>query len=279
VDIGPPKLEERIEGSTADEVWERLLSDPRSIVVDPFFLQGGGGPPAALVKPGDKIPLVDPVTGRQYEVTVIGVIANDVELAGSLMSNDAAASILGVNAAASRFFIDVAEGFTPDDVASRLQDGFIESGLEADSFVALTEEQGQQQTQFLRLMQGYLALGLLVGIAGLGVVMVRAVRERRRDVGVLRSLGFVPQQVRRAFLFESGFVSFEGILIGAILALVTASQLVANGDFGEGLVFHVPWAQVVIVCGAAAVGALVATVWPAQQASKIPPAVALRIAD
>ena len=45
--------------------------------------------------------------------------------------------------------------------------------------------------------------------------MVRAVRDRRRQVGVLRALGFVPNQVRRAFVLESGFVALEGILIGA----------------------------------------------------------------
>ena len=37
-------------------------------------------------------------------------------------------------------------------------------------------------TQMFRLMQGYLALGLLVAITGLGVVMVRSVRERRRTI-------------------------------------------------------------------------------------------------
>ena len=64
-----------------------------------------------------------------------------------------------------------------------------------ETFRSLIEEFARANLQFLRLMQGYLALGLLVGIAGLGVVMVRAVRERRREVGVLRSLGFASVEV------------------------------------------------------------------------------------
>ena len=44
--------------------------------------------------------------------------------------------------------------------------------------------------QIFQLFQGYLALGLIVGIAGTAVVMVRAVRERRSQIGTLRALGF-----------------------------------------------------------------------------------------
>ena len=50
------------------------------------------------------------------------------------------------------------------------------------------------------LSDGFLALGLLIGICGLGVVMVRAVRERRRTIGVLRALGFRAKTVERSFL-------------------------------------------------------------------------------
>jgi putative ABC transport system permease protein len=109
--------------------------------------------------------------------------------------------------------------------------------------------------------------------------MVRAVRERRHAVGVLRSLGFQSRQVRMAFLLESGFIAIEGILVGTILALITSKQLVATGQFGKGVVFTIPWGQIGILVAIAFVASLIATVWPAQQASQIAPAVALRIAD
>jgi putative ABC transport system permease protein len=135
------------------------------------------------------------------------------------------------------------------------------------------------QQQFFRLMQGYLALGLVVGVAGLGVVMVRAVRERRREVGILRSLGFDSKQVRRAFIAESSFVALEGILLGTLLAVVSTWRLLLSGAFGEGLHFGVPVTQVAVIVVLAFVATLFATAAPAQQAAKIRPAVALRIAD
>jgi putative ABC transport system permease protein len=133
--------------------------------------------------------------------------------------------------------------------------------------------------QFIHLMQGYLALGLVVGIAGLGVVMVRAVRERRRQIGVLRALGFPGIAIRRAFVAESSFVAAEGILIGVALALVTAWRLVGSASFGEGLPFAIPWGPLALLVAGTLVVSLLATAAPAQQASKIRPAVALRITD
>jgi putative ABC transport system permease protein len=82
-----------------------------------------------------------------------------------------------------------------------------------------------------------------------------------------------------AFLLESGFIAIEGILVGTVLALITAKQLVATGQFGKGIVFTIPWMQISILVAVAFVASLIATAWPAQQASQIAPAVALRIAD
>jgi ABC-type antimicrobial peptide transport system permease subunit len=41
-----------------------------------------------------------------------------------------------------------------------------------------------------RLIQGFMGLGLIVGVAALGVISARAVVERRQQIGVLRAIGF-----------------------------------------------------------------------------------------
>ena len=196
------------------------------------------------------------------------------------MGRESVEEVFSGRVAENRFY--VVAGGSPEalgDIAARMQGEFVRNGVEAQSFRSIIEQGQRLNLQFLQLMQGYLALGLVVGIAGLGVVMIRAVRERRREIGVLRALGFVAPMVRRAFVFESGFTALEGILVGSLLALVTAAQLIGNGDFGEGLAFEVPWANVTLLCVASLVASLLATSWPAQQASRIPPAVALRVAD
>jgi putative ABC transport system permease protein len=121
----------------------------------------------------------------------------------------------------------------------------------------------------------------VIGIAGLGVVMVRAVRERRREIGMLRAMGFPARTVRRAFLIEAAFIAAQGVVIGGALGLVTGFSVLSNSStFGDkSLPFTVPWLTVAGL-GAAALGAsLLAVAGPARHASRIKPAVALRISD
>lgn len=274
---GPPSLIEKAAGTTAAEVWTRVASDPGVAIVPSFFLQEGGRPPAGLVEIGDEIEVIDPLTGDSVRRTIVGMTENDFSFTGVYMSKAGLREVLGERASLSRFYIQTGgSAAEAEQTARTLQGAFVSNGLEADSFRTLVEEMQSANLQFFQLMQSYLALGLLVGIAGLGVVMVRAVRERRREVGVLRSLGFLPSQVRMAFLLESGFVALEGIIVGAALALVTASQLIATGEFGEDLRLEVPWGQLGLLTGAALVASLIATAWPAQDASRTAPAVALR---
>ena len=281
VEQGPPALEERADDFDTDAaVWDEMLSNPDSIIISEFFLQGEGGPPASIIEVGDAMAVVDPVTGTETERTVIGTLASDSTFAGGFLSEESARDLFGERAVASRFYLDVS-GSEADarELGRTLQGDLLANGVEADTFRELVDEQFSIQLQFFNLMQAYLALGLVVGIAGLGVVMVRSVRERRREIGVLRSLGFVAPKVRVAFLLESGFVALEGIVVGTALAIVTASQLFSNGDFGEGISFQVPWGNVFLLTGAALIASLIATAWPAQQASRIAPAVALRTAE
>jgi putative ABC transport system permease protein len=214
------------------------------------------------------------------ERRVIGITGSGQSFSGAFMSRRSVAEVFAGRVAANRFYV-VADDSAPDldSLAARLQGRFVDNGLEARSFRSIIEENQRLNLQFLQLMQGYLALGLLVGIAGLGVVMVRAVRERRHEIGVLRALGFLSPMVRRSFVLESGFTALEGIVVGSTLALVTAAQLIANGDFGEGLEFVIPWTGVLVLCLISLVASLLATAWPARQASRIAPAVALRVAE
>jgi putative ABC transport system permease protein len=280
VDIGPPELEDRLPEFDSDrDTYRELLSDPNTVIIDSFFLQFGGGPPVQVIEMGDTMPVLDPVTGESVDRKVIGRTNSGQSFSGVFMSGDSLQEVLGGRATPTRFYVKTDGSASPNDVAVALQGRFVTNGVEADSFRAIIEESSDANIQFFRLMQGYLALGLLVGIAGLGVIMVRAVRDRRHEVGVLRSLGFLPAAVRRAFLLESGFVALQGIAIGSILALITSAQLVNSGDFGEGIEFAIPWLQVTVLCISALVASLIATAWPAQQASRIAPAVALRIAE
>jgi len=72
--------------------------------------------------------------------------------------------------------------------------------------------------------------------------------ERRQQIGMLRALGFQRKMVSWVFLIESSFVALLGISLGVGLALIPASQLVADmAVVIPGLTFQVPWEEIIVV--------------------------------
>ena len=138
--------------------------------------------------------------------------------------------VLVDRSAAARFYVAVRPDADPHAVGSRLQADLLANGVKADTFRSLVDDRLKGTTAFLRLLQGFLALGLVIGIAGLGVVMVRAARERRREIGMLRAIGFPGSVVRRAFLVEASFIAVQGIVIGGGLGIVTGFSVLSNSS-------------------------------------------------
>jgi putative ABC transport system permease protein len=262
-----------------DSAYRAVLADPSLIIVSEFFLQDGGGPPERALDPGETVEMRDPLSGRTRTLTVAASAEAGFGNLLGYVSRPALSDVFGSTVTTNLLLVAVEPGVDPVALSDAVNGRFLANGAEAQSFREIVNENLSQQQQFFRLMQGYLALGLVVGIAGLGVVMVRAVRERRRQVGVLRSLGFPASAVRRAFLMESAFVAFEGIAIGVVLANIVAWRLVGTEAFGSELPFTIPVAQLLFLVLATFAASLLATLAPAQQASQIRPPVALRITD
>jgi ABC-type antimicrobial peptide transport system permease subunit len=63
-------------------------------------------------------------------------------------------------------------------------------------------------------------LGLLLGTLGLGAVLARNVIERRKELALLRAVGYRPEHLRRIVIAENLYLLAAGTLIGAVCALV-----------------------------------------------------------
>jgi putative ABC transport system permease protein len=277
-------------GGNDRAVWRTVMADPRYVLVDQYLGDTGAGLTAITYRPGDTMTITDPRTGRTRQRTIAGILADDTAFDGIgehsfgspvIMAADGLREHFGPAARTTAALLRTAPGVSDETLAADLQGEFLPQGLVTTRIRHLVEVGYAANRSFFQLMQGFLALGLVVGVAGLGVVMVRAVRERRRTVGVLRALGFPAGVVRRAFLIESSFVALEGILLGTALSIVTAYLLFRNDDElqGAGGGFLVPWLAIAVLVGATAAASLAATAWPARKAARIRPAVALRIAD
>ncbi|MFA9430379.1 FtsX-like permease family protein [Egicoccus sp. AB-alg2] len=273
---GTPALFRRDPAYATDtEVFRAVLDDPELVIVPEGFLVTTMGTAALGV--GDTFTVVG-ADGQQRELRIAALADIDWLGNGALVSRSTADEVLGDRGADSRSYLAVADGADAEVVAAAVDSAFLPNGAEAVSFATLVTAGVRQQLGFMALVQGFLASGLLVGISGLAVVMVRAVRERRRAIGMLRAMGVPSRTVRAALLIEAGMIAVQGTAIGVVLGLLTTRQLLAGAEaFGDGqLPFHTPWAALLLIIALPLAAALAATAWPASRAAAIQPATALR---
>ena len=120
---------------------------------------------------------------------------------------------------------------------------------------------------------GAIGLITLIGAAiGLMNIMLVAVNERTKEVGLIKAIGGKSRNVRQQFLFESMIISLLGALFGIILGVLIGnlfSMLLKTG-------FVVPWAWVILGIVICSLVGLVAGIYPAMKAARLNPIVALR---
>ena len=173
--------------------------------------------------------------------------------------------------------INVAEGVDPSRMAATLQTVFLDhSMLAVDTDQELRTNVAQNE-QFSLLFQGFMGLGLVVGVAALGVLSLRAVNERRMQIAIMRCIGYRARMIRIQFMMESIFITVIGTGLGLALgALISWSFLDDISGSNQGLAFNIPWMSILVVVGITVAAALITTYVPARQASQVYPAEALR---
>ncbi|MEX2246595.1 MAG: FtsX-like permease family protein [Dehalococcoidia bacterium] len=274
---------------TDADVWAELARNPNAALIDSFaVITGGFGIGFHLDGIDPTKAVMDPVTVQVHDVTrpeivrevqVIAVISLKASaIYDGLFLSPQAFDAVFPEPESSVHFVRLAEGADSGEVAKEIERSMASLGAQADSLRDLIDEQQQQSAGFLYLLQGFMAIGLFVGIAAVGVIAFRTVVERRQQIGMLRAIGYTRGAVALSFLMESAFVTLLGVVSGITLALLLAFQLVKTDDFVTGGVdsFYIPWVQILGIGGFALVASLVMTIVPSRQASSIPIAEALR---
>jgi putative ABC transport system permease protein len=148
---------------------------------------------------------------------------------------------------------------------------------ESDNFVI------DKSDKFAQMFIGFLAgvsgaagaIGMitLIGAAiGLMNIMLVAVSERTREVGLIKALGGKKKDVRRQFLFESICISILGAVIGIFLGILVGNLFSVILNTG----FVIPWMWVIIGIAICTLVGLVAGIYPAMKAAALNPIDALR---
>ena len=280
---------------TSAAVWHALRTQPGLAVVDPFVaprktnFNFAAAPKFRLHgfyvedKRFAPIPVQvrDPQTGRTVTLKVIGVLSDNVPLAmiGIWTSQRTLSDAFGARVEPTTYLYALRRGVDPTVTAKHLESAFLTNGMQADALQKILSDTVSANLTFDRLIMGFMGLGLIVGVAALGVISARSVVERRQQIGVLRAIGFRRTMVEAIFMLESAFVALTSIFVGTALGLIVAHNVIADsqrqGTFAN-LAMHVPWSTLGVIFATVFAIAMATTLVPARRAARVYPAEALR---
>ena len=278
-----------------EDVWAAVQRDSNLVVADslivpsreqfgndeiPFELEGVFYEDTEM-KTID-IEVRDPRTGTVIPLTIIAVTDRLSDAFGELGRGIIASrkdldDAIPFKIPTTTYRFKAADGVDVATLSKGLESAFRENGMESDVLADLVNDIAAANRAFNYLFTSFMGLGLLVGIASLGVVSLRAVVERRQQIGVLRAIGYRRGMVQLSFLTESSFVVIMGVAIGVGLGTIISYNIVKDiQEEVETVRFAIPWIQIGIIVAIAYVFSLATTYLPARQASRIYPAEALR---
>ena len=119
-----------------------------------------------------------------------------------------------------RFFLIDAPADGTAEAAAALEDRLSDYGFDVTSAPERLAAFHRVNNTYLATFQTLGALGLLLGTLGLGAVLLRNVLERRRELALLRAVGYGTRHVSLMVLVENGLLLFGGLAIGTVCAVV-----------------------------------------------------------
>ena len=268
------------------EVLEAVRSDPSLALIDTTAVDGFNNFDFSVdvsIKDDRFEPFGveyrDTRTGEERTATIVGVWASrltDNIISGIYINKEAYGEAFGA-ATFNRTYVRLSDGVGSKSAARGIEAALATRGVQADSVREIIDESSSQERAFTRMFQAFMALGLFVGVAALGVIAFRSVVERRQQIGMLRAIGYQTESVALTFVLESAFVALMGILSGVVGGVVISRNLFTTGQFsGQGIEFTMPWGEVVIFVAVAFAVSLFMTWWPSRAAAQVPVAEALR---
>jgi len=269
------------DGMSAADVFAALATESDVAIVDQSYapvsnsLSIGAGSAHPKVDAGGSMLLTNPSNGNQTTVTVLGIMSQS--LVSGVFVSPATATALGIHAP-QLFYLTTAPGVSATHAAQAAKSAFLPYGLVVLDIADLLASSIATTEGVIGLLQVFVGLGLAVGIAAMGIVALRAVVERRREIGMIRANGFTRGMVLKAFFLEYTYVTIVGIAIGTALGLLIIWNLTQSPTAtGVGLTtFTVPWTNLVIILALAYGLSMLAVAEPSLRAARMPPADAVR---
>jgi hypothetical protein len=204
--------------ASAQEMWRAMARDSSLIVVNftppgaVVTLQGVHGPLQLRVA-GNVAPILD------------GVVVSSRTLAE-----------IETWPSGSMVLLRAKSGVDAQSLERQIERSLVLQGVRATTTRALLDRGYTGSLAWILFFDVILRMGLLVGVLSLAVIGIRAAVERRRAIGIMRSLGYQPQRVVVGLVAEAAIIATvgvaTGIVAGAFLGYLMMRFFIAGGTYG-----------------------------------------------
>ena len=186
-------------------------------------------------------------SGQDRRLLIAGLLAHSVFQSELILSEE---NFLRMAPGHSGFHTLLVET-DADDAALALEEAFADRGLDAVRTADRLAGFLVVQNTYLSTFQTLGGLGLLLGVLGLAVVMIRNVLERRGELALLRAVGFGERSIAKLVLSENSFLLFFGMAAGSLSGLLAVTPHLLGGAADP------PWLSfAAMLAGIAAAGLL-----------------------
>lgn len=198
--------------------------------------------------------------GETVKLVIVGLLKESIFQSEILVSETNFLKLYPTQSGFNFFLIDTAaaDAATIKKIEEQLNKGLAIYGLDVATTASRLQGYLAVENMYLATFQALGGLGLILGAAGLAIVLLRGVWERRAELALLQALGFRSGQLAWLVLAENALLLALGLAAGTLSALLAvAPHLVGSGA-------QVLWLRIIgLLIGVLAVGVLSAAlaVW------------------
>lgn len=240
VGVDPAKLEGRF--SFAGKGGWAGLNEPLQAVADQATAMWGLG-----LGIGDALDYQD-ASGATIQVKLQAMLAGSV-LQGKMIISEQAFLASYPDVAGYRTFLIDAPADKIAEVSEHLTRQLEPRGLALESAKTRLETFMSVQNTYIGIFTILGGLGVLLGTAGLGILVARHVLERRGELGLMQALGFQSTSLRRLVLGEHVVLLLIGVLLGVLSALLAVFPTLAQGGSALPVPFLTALIAAIVVFG------------------------------
>ncbi|MBA3948610.1 MAG: ABC transporter permease [Acidobacteria bacterium] len=223
-------------------------SEPFPAIVDATSLQY-----VLHASVGDEI-VIDEDSASPLRLRIVASLRDSALQGEIIVGDDAFKRMFPGEQGYRMMLVDVAGNHDPDrlrDVAGRLESGMDQAGIDMQLTSDRLAAYHRVENTYLSTFQSLGALGLLLGTFGLATVLARNVLERRRELALMRAVGFNRAAVGSVVLSEHIALLLMGMAAGALTAAVAIIPALTERGFAGG------WSLPAWLAGIFVIGALV----------------------